>query len=168
MLNRITRTISHASRTFVVAGVLALALVVGGCTQTTATTGSSTGSTQGSAAVAATAGSAQSAPAAADEQAISVEVVVDSSAADGSVTYTGTVELEDGATVLDALEATGLEAEVQDSEYGAFVNAIDGLATGAFGDASGWGYDLNGEMVMDSADVATVADGDVVTWTYLV
>ena len=102
------------------------------------------------------------------DQQIAVQVVVDSSAADGSVSYDGTVELAEGATVLDAIEATGLELDVQDSEYGAFVNAIGGLATGDAGDASGWGYDLNGEMVMESADVATVADGDVLTWTYLV
>lgn len=168
MLNRITRTLKNAPRTLAVTGVLALALAVGGCTQTTAPAGSTAGSSQGSAAVTAPAGSTQNTPAASDEQAISVEVVVDSSAADGSVSYTGTVELEDGATVLDALKATGLETDVQDSQYGAFVNAIDGLTTGAFGDASGWGYDINGEMVMDSADVATVSDGDVVTWTYLV
>ena len=38
-----------------------------------------------------------------------IQVVVDSSAADGSVSYDGTVELAEGATVLDAIEATGLD-----------------------------------------------------------
>ena len=166
MLNRITRALSPASRRVAAALMLVLALTVGclgGCTQTTASTDS------GSAAATAPAGSASTGSAAAsDDQQIAVQVVVDSSAADGSVTFDGTVELAEGATVLDAIEATGLELDVQDSEYGAFVNAIGGLATGDAGDASGWGYDLTGEMVMESADVATVADGDVLTWTYLV
>lgn len=167
MLNRINRVLSPAPRRAAAALMLALALAVGclgGCTQTTASTDS--GST---AAATAPAGSASTGSAAvSDDQQIAVQVVVDSSAADGSVSFDGTVELAEGATVLDAIEATGLELDVQDSEYGAFVNAIGGLATGDAGDASGWGYDLNGEMVMDSADVATVADGDVLTWTYLV
>ena len=169
MRNRITQPEARTSRRLLASLVLALALavgVLGGCTQTTASTddGSAAGST-----VAAPAGSASTdAPATSDDAQISVQVVVDSSAADGSVSYDGTVELAEGATVLDAIEATGLKLDVQDSDYGAFVNAIDGLATGDAGDSSGWGYDLNGEMVMESADVATVADGDVLTWTYLV
>ena len=168
MLNRISALwTSRASRRLMVGVALVAALAtgaLGGCTQTTADSG--TGSAAGSA-VAATGSAAVETAASGDAQ-IAVRVVVDSSAADGSVTYSDTVELDEGATVLDALQATGLEVEVQDSEYGAFVNAIGGLASFDFGDASGWGYDLNGEMVMDSADVATVSDGDVLTWTYLV
>lgn len=154
------RMIAKPVRALAASAVLVLALAVGGCTQTVAP---ATGSDAGSAAV-----QAGSAAATADDAQITVQVTVDSSAADSSVSFDGTVELAEDATVLDALKATGLTLDVQDSEYGAFVNAIDGLATGAFGDASGWGYDINGEMVMDSADVATVADGDVVAWTYLV
>ena len=154
------RMIAKPVRALAASTVLVLALAVGGCTQTVAP---ATGSDAGSAAV-----QAGSAAQSADDAQITVQVTVDSSAADGSVSFDGTVELAEDATVLDALKATGLTLDVQDSEYGAFVNAIDGLATGAFGDASGWGYDINGEMVMDSADVATVADGDVVAWTYLV
>lgn len=170
MLNRIAQLLpSRPSRRAIATVGLTLALIVGalgGCTQTVETT--DTGSAAGSVAAAAPAGSATTGDAASDDQQIAVQVVVNSNAADGSVSYDGTVELAEGATVLDAIEATGLELDVQDSEYGAFVNAIGGLATGDAGDASGWGYDLNGEMVMESADVATVADGDVLTWTYLV
>lgn len=166
MLNRITQSLSRTPRHLLATLILALALTVGalgGCTQTTAATD------DGSAAATATAGSAATeAPASSDDEQITVQVTVDSSAADGSVSYEGSVVLPKDATVLDAIEATGLELDVQDSEYGAFVNAIGGLATGDAGDASGWGYDLNGEMVMESADVATVSDGDVLTWTYLV
>lgn len=168
MLNRITMLVeSRVPRRLLVGIALTAALAAGalaGCTQTT--TATDTGSAAGSAAV--VAGSAAVETPSADDAQIAVQVVVDSSAADGSVSYNDTVELDEGATVLDALQATGLDVEVQDSEYGAFVNAIGGLATYDFGDSSGWGYDLNGEMVMDSADVATVSDGDVLTWTYLV
>lgn len=140
--------------------VLVVALAVGGCTQTTAP---ADGSAAGSAVQ-----QAGSAAVTADDAQIAVQVVVDSSAADGSVSFDGTVELAEDAAVLDALKATGLTLDVQDSEYGAFVNAINDLGTGDFGDSSGWGYDVNGEMIMDSADTAKLADGDVVTWTYLV
>lgn len=166
MLNRIAQSLSRTPRHLLATLVLALALTVGalgGCTQTTTSTD------DGSAAATAPAGSAATeTPASSDDEQITVQVTVDSSAADGSVSYEGSVVLPKDATVLDAIEATGLELDVQDSEYGAFVNAIGGLATGDAGDASGWGYDLNGEMVMESADVATVSDGDVLTWTYLV
>ena len=166
MLNRIAQSLSRTPRHLLATLVLALALTVGalgGCTQTTTSTD------DGSAAATAPAGSAATeAPASSDDEQITVQVTVDSSAADGSVSYEGSVVLPKDATVLDAIEATGLELDVQDSEYGAFVNAIGGLATGDAGDASGWGYDLNGETVMESADVATVSDGDVLTWTYLV
>ena len=166
MLENLSRTLSALSRRTVAIGALTCALAVaclGGCTQTTASDG---GSGASDAAVVADTGSA-AAPAADDAQ-IAVQVVVDSSAADGSVTYDDTVELDEGATVLDAIKATGLELDIQDSDYGSFVNGIGGLASFDFGDSSGWGYDLNGETVMDSADVATVSDGDVLTWTYLV
>lgn len=166
MLENLSRTLSAFSRRTVAISALTCALAVaclGGCTQTTANDG---GSGASDAAVVADTGSA-AAPAADDAQ-IAVQVVVDSSAADGSVTYDGTVELDEGATVLDAIKATGLELDIQDSDYGSFVNGIGGLASFDFGDSSGWGYDLNGETVMDSADVATVSDGDVLTWTYLV
>ena len=166
MLNRIAQSLSRTPRHLLATLVLALALTVGalgGCTQTTTSTD------DGSAAAAATAGSAATeTPASSDDEQITVQVTVDSNTRSSVVSYEGSVVLPKDATVLDAIEATGLELDVQDSEYGAFVNAIGGLATGDAGDASGWGYDLNGEMVMESADVATVSDGDVLTWTYLV
>ena len=102
------------------------------------------------------------------EAAITVQVTVDSSAADGSVSFDEAVELEEGATVLDAIEATGLDVVVEDSSYGAYVDAIGGLATGDHGSSSGWTYTVNDEMVMDSADTCELADGDTVAWSYMV
>ena len=104
----------------------------------------------------------------AQESSISVHVIVDSSAADGSVTFDGAVEVHEGATVLDALKETGLALDVQDSQYGAFVNAIGDLAAGEYGSASGWIFTVNDESIAESADSYTVSADDTVTWSYLV
>lgn len=97
---------------------------------------------------------------------LSVEVTVDSSAADGSVSFSGTVELPAGANAFDALVATGLDIQSSDSQYGVYVEAVDGLEAGAFGEMSGWLYDVNDEVAMVAADAYELADGDSVTWTY--
>ena len=101
------------------------------------------------------------------ESSISVHVIVDSSEADGSVSYDGAVEVHEGATVLDALKATGLDIETQDSQYGAFVNAIGGIATGEYGSASGWIFTVNDESIAESADSYVVSADDTVSWSYL-
>ncbi|MFR4757005.1 MAG: DUF4430 domain-containing protein [Evtepia gabavorous] len=41
------------------------------------------------------------------------------------------------------------------------------LAARAHGEASGWTYTVNGEMVMDSCDTRTVQAGDQILWTYV-
>ena len=97
---------------------------------------------------------------------LSVEVTVDSSAADGSVSFSGTVELPAGANAFDALVATGLDIQSSDSQYGAYVEAVDGLEAGAFGEMSGWLYDVNDEVAMVAADAYELVDGDSVAWTY--
>lgn len=97
---------------------------------------------------------------------MSVTVNVDSSAADGSVSYNGTVELDKGATAYDALVATGLELDASDSQYGMYVAGIGGLAGGDYGDMSGWLYDVNGEAALVGCDSYELADGDTVNWTY--
>ena len=40
-------------------------------------------------------------------------------------------------------------------------------AAGAHGEASGWTYTVNGEMVMDSCDTRTVQAEDQILWTYV-
>jgi hypothetical protein len=84
------------------------------------------------------------------------------------VIFDGEVTLDEGASVLDALEATGVEAEVVDSEYGPYVTSINGLENGAYGDSSGWTYTVNGEYGTTSADACILADGDEVAWSFLV
>ena len=80
--------------------------------------------------------------------------------------YSGAVELPEGATALDALEATGLEYVVEDSQYGAFVSSVNGLANGETSATAGWMYELNGEVALESCDELTLSDGDSLTWEY--
>lgn len=99
---------------------------------------------------------------------VSVEVTVDSSAADGSVSYSETLDLEEGATALDALKATGLDVSVETSDFGAYVTNVGGLANGQHGGMSGWMYKVNGEFAEVGCDAYELADGDVLTWEYSV
>lgn len=93
-----------------------------------------------------------------------VEVTVSSPDAGDQVSFAGSVDLPADATVLDALKATGLTVDAKDSEYGMFVEAIDGLAGEGM---KGWTYTVNGEQVQSSADKRTVVDGDAVEWSYI-
>lgn len=95
---------------------------------------------------------------------IAVPVKVTSPAADGQVTYDETVTIGEGSTALDVLQATGLVLDVQSSEYGMFVNAINDVATEGM---KGWTYTVNGEQVQASADQTYLNDGDQVEWSYI-
>ncbi|MBM6774173.1 DUF4430 domain-containing protein [Olsenella profusa] len=130
---------------------LALALTVAACGSAPATTGDATSGTD-----------------APQEQqaALSVTVEIDATAADGEKT-TSDVELPEGATAYDALVATGADVNAQDSEYGMYVQGIDGLASGDHGDMSGWMYSVNGESAEVGCSEYTLSSGDVVTWTYV-
>ena len=140
-------------------------LLVSGCSndpmQTTADQPSATASSdQGQQAAS---GSADESP---DEAGLAVEVTVDSSAADGSASFSGTVELPEGANAYDALVATGLDVKASESQYGMYIESVEGLAGGDFGEMSGWTYEVNGEVAMVAADAYDLSDGDVVSWTY--
>lgn len=102
-----------------------------------------------------------------DQQAtMAVTVEIDATAGEGEKTSTE-VDVPEGATAYDALVATGVDVNASDSEYGMYVQGIDGLAGGDFGDMSGWMFEVNGEMSDVSCSEATLADGDVVTWLYV-
>lgn len=147
------------------AAVIALGvLAASGCSNTAQdVTSDESAATQG--ATAQNGASDAGADAASDAQ-MTVTVNVDSSAADGSVSFDGTVELDAGATAYDALVATGLELDASDSQYGMYVAGIGGLAGGDYGDMSGWLYDVNGEAALVGCDSYELADGDTVNWTY--
>ncbi len=95
---------------------------------------------------------------------IQVPVKVTSPAGGNAVAYDDTVTIGEGSTALDVLQATGLELDAQNSEYGMFVNAVNGLATEGM---KGWTYTVNGDQVQVSADQTYLNDGDVVEWSYI-
>lgn len=103
--------------------------------------------------------------AAAQSQAVmSVEVSV--ATAEGELAYSDSLQLPEGATALDALEATGLDYVAEDSQYGVFVSSINGLANGEISATAGWTYSLNGEMALESCDALVLSNGDTLTWEY--
>ena len=134
------------SRLVGAAAACALALAVVACGGTQATSGDASG--------------------AEDRSAIAVTVEVDATAGEGEVT-SSEVEVDEGATVYDALVATGVDVNASDSDYGMYVAGINGLAGGDFGDMSGWMFEVNGEMAEVGCSQLEVADGDVITWTYV-
>ena len=93
-------------------------------------------------------------------------VAVDFTEAEGKV-ETVEVAVDAGSSVLDATVAANFELDVQDSQYGKFVNAINGVATGDHGDMSGWLVAVNGEDLTVSADAQEVAEGDEIAWRYV-
>lgn len=104
----------------------------------------------------------------AQEQQATIEVTVeiDATAGEGELS-THHVELDEGATAYDALVAAADDVNASDSEYGMYVQGINGLAGGDFGDMSGWMFEVNGEMAEVGCSEYELADGDVVTWLYV-
>lgn len=105
---------------------------------------------------------------AAQEQQATIEVTVeiDATAGEGEKTSTE-VELPEGSTAYDALVAAADDVNASDSEYGMYVQGVNGLAGGDFGDMSGWMFEVNGEMAEVAASELELASGDVVTWLYV-
>ena len=96
---------------------------------------------------------------------ITVQVVVEDATGDEAVELAAVnVEVPEGGTVLDALEASGIEYTSEDSEYGAFVTSIAGVAGT---DTTGWVYTVNGEEIMESADTCVLEGADLVTWSLI-
>lgn len=92
---------------------------------------------------------------------VSIQFSVDSSNADGAVSYGSAMTLPEGATVYDALAATGLSY----TGYG-YIEEIGGLWEKDFGAKSGWKYYVNGSAPMMSCVDYVLKDGDSVQWVY--
>ena len=75
--------------------------------------------------------------------------------------------LNQGATVYDALAASGIGFNAESSAYGIYISAIGGLAEKEHGSGSGWKYFVNGAFVPVSCSACTLADGDYIAWTYV-
>ena len=114
-------------------------------------------------------GGSSSAPAPApDRDVVTVSISV-TSATVGNPVSAGPMEFtfERGATVLDALVATGLSVNATNSGFGAYVAAIGGLAEDPSKGAWGWKYSVNGVDPQMSAGLYKLEDGDVIAWRYV-
>lgn len=139
----------------IAACALFASLALAGC-GSNAPASSSAASTQGSSAAAA---SQQ-----ADQPGELIETKATITDADGNTTsYTVQIPAAD-ATALAVLEATDAEVATENSQYGTYITAINGIA--AEGN-SGWVYTVNGEQVMEAVDVCPVAAGDTVEFSFI-
>lgn len=118
------------------------------------TSGSSTGSGNS--------GSSGSGSTQSPKRTIEINFSIDSSNADGSVSYSAVMTLDKGATVYDALAASGV-SHSGDS----YITAIGGLSEKQFGGQSGWKYYVNGSAPNKSCVDYTLQDGDRVQWSYV-
>lgn len=138
----------------IAACALFASLALAGC-GSNAPASSSAASTQGSS----TAASQQ-----ADQPGELIETKATITDADGNTTsYTVQIPAAD-ATALAVLEATDAEVTTENSQYGTYITAINGIA--AEGN-SGWVYTVNGEQVMEAVDVCPVAAGDTVEFSFI-
>ncbi len=139
----------------IAACALFASLALAGC-GSNAPASSSAASTQGSSAAAA---SQQ-----ADQPGELIETKATITDADGNTTsYTVQIPAAD-ATALAVLEATDAEVATENSQYGTYITAINGIT--AEGN-SGWVYTVNGEQVMEAVDVCPVAAGDTVEFSFI-
>lgn len=104
------------------------------------------------------------------QKTVTVSVSIDSSAADGSVSGSGTFTFKEGATPYDALCALRSDVTSSSTAMGIYVEGIGGLFENdsRYPGVSGWKYMVNGRVVMQSAGSYALSDGDHVTWYYTV
>lgn len=77
-----------------------------------------------------------------------------------------TVCLEEGATVLDALEATELDIESVGSGEMTYVTAVEGIEEKSAGQSSGWVYAFNGSPGDEGAGAKEVESTDIIQWRF--
>ena len=97
---------------------------------------------------------------------ITVSISVDASIV-GAGSSSATVSLKRGASVYDALRATGVSMNAYNTQYGIYVASIGGLAEKEHGSTSGWMYSVNGTVPMKSCANYRLSDGDVIRWYYV-
>ena len=140
----------------IAACALFASLVLAGC-GSNAPASSSAASPQGSS-------SAAAASQQADQPGELIETKATITDADGNTTsYTVQIPAAD-ATALAVLEATDAEVATENSQYGTYITAINGIT--AEGN-SGWVYTVNGEQIMEAVDVCPVAAGDTVEFSFI-
>ena len=152
-----------------VALLFAFMLVVPGCASEAADNGAGGNGGENAAEQAAQAAEEEG-PIEAGQTAEDIVVPVSITMPDSAGAEPKTIEVTvlEGATVLQATEAAGWDVQVEDSDYGKFVGAINGIANGSEGEASGWVYTVNDETVMEACDVRQLHAGDSVQWSFYV
>lgn len=103
----------------------------------------------------------------AESSTIAVAVSVDSSSVGSPVSLVTTVTLQKGASVYDALLATGLSVNARSTQFGTYIASINGLAEKEHGAMSGWTYYVNGVFANKAASEISLSDGDAVSWVYV-
>ena len=111
------------------------------------------------------AGSGSSSSAQSDAN-ITVSVTVDGSAV-GAGSSSASVSIPAGATVYDALRATGVSINAGNTQFGLYVSSIGGLAEKEHGGKSGWTYYVDGVMPMTSCANYKLAGGENIVWRYV-
>jgi hypothetical protein len=106
------------------------------------------------------------APAASAPSQVRVSLSADASAAGGSSSLVP-LTLEAGSTVYDALAASGISYNAKGTAMGVYVSSILGVAEKEHGGDSGWVYAVNGTEPSRACSSYELADGDVVSWTYV-
>lgn len=96
------------------------------------------------------------------EKTIQIDFSVDSSKADGSVSFAASMTMDAGSTVYDALAASGLSYSGK-----SYIAEISGLGEKMFGAQSGWKYYVNGSAPGKSCTDYVLKDGDNVQWRYV-
>lgn len=109
---------------------------------------------------------------------ISVSLSIDcKTAVDGgykealALTKTGTLaqktlSLKKGASVYDALKASGCSVGSESTAMGVYIYSISSLAEKACGSKSGWLYSVNGSFMSKSSDSYILKNGDSIRWRY--
>lgn len=99
-----------------------------------------------------------------------VQAVVKATAQDSPLQFSDEeldVNIADGGTVLNALEATGREYQTSGSAGSLEITSIGGLENGSDGESSHWTYTVNGAEESESPDAFTLQDGDDLTFAFV-
>ena len=78
------------------------------------------------------------------------------------------VEIKEGGSVYDALEASGADISARKSTHGLYVEGINGRFEFDEGPSSGWVYTVNEERPSVSCDEYEVETDDKIVWEYVI
>lgn len=95
---------------------------------------------------------------------VNVQIIVEAPSIPDFEPFNSSVTVLTGTTVLDAMQATTLDLVIEESEYGAFISSINGLANEG---TSGWTYTVDGAQPSVSAGAQEVSPGNEIRWTYI-